>query len=65
MRKMVALVFVFVLLLVMLTPAVIGVNSTAGNGATTWADGSAPVPPIPSHSIQWNDGSAPVPPIPS
>ena len=65
MRKAVALVFLFALLLVILTPAVLYVNTAATNGTASWADGSLPLPPPPSLTIQWNDGSLPLPPPPS
>lgn len=65
MKKAVALVFLFALLLVILTPAVLGVNTSTTNRAASWADGGYPLPPPPSLTIQWNDGGYPLPPPPS
>lgn len=65
MKKLVALVFLFALLLMILTPAVLGVNNAAANGTIVWADGGVPYPPFPSYAPQWNDGGVPYPPFPS
>jgi hypothetical protein len=65
MKKLIVLGFLFALLLVILTPAVFGVNSGVRNGSVSWADGSVPPPPFPSLLINWNDGSVPPPPFPS
>lgn len=65
MKKAVALVFLFALVLVILTPAVLGVNSISTNGAASWADGAHLLPPPPSLVATWADGAHPLPPPPS
>lgn len=65
MKKVVALVFLFALLLVMLTPAIFGVNLTSTMGHSFRADGGTPPPPLPSFVTTWNDGGTPPPPLPS
>lgn len=65
MKKVITLAFVIALLLMILTPAVLGVNSTSTSRAAAWADGGVPYPPFPSVVTIWNDGGVPYPPFPS
>jgi len=73
MKRTIALLFVFALLLVIVAPAGFGVNSLAVNTSShssVWADGGAPIPPFPDISPSnstvrfWADGGAPIPPFP-
>ncbi len=65
MKKAIALVFLFALLLVILTPAFLGVNTSVQSKSAIWADGGVPYPPFPSVVTIWNDGGVPYPPFPS
>jgi hypothetical protein len=50
MKRTIALLFVFALLLVIVAPADFGVNTLAVNtwsSPSVWADGGAPIPPFP------------------
>ena len=73
MKRAIALLFVFALLLVIVAPSGFGVNTVAVNVSShsfVWADGGAPIPPFPdiasSNSTAgfWADGGAPIPPFP-
>lgn len=62
MKRITALLFVFALLLMIVAPVTLGVNTRVVNNSSVWADGSGPVPPFPSGLLA--DGSGPVPPFP-
>jgi hypothetical protein len=75
MKRAIALLFIFALLLVIVAPAGFGVNTLAVNTPSHstvrfWADGGAPIPPFPDISPSnstvrfWADGGAPIPPFP-
>ncbi|HXT72717.1 MAG TPA: hypothetical protein VN785_02580 [Candidatus Angelobacter sp.] len=73
MKRAIALLFVFALLLVIVAPSGFGVNTLAANASShssVWADGGAPIPPFPDISRSdstvrfWADGGAPIPPFP-
>lgn len=67
MKKTLAVLAFLAVLVLILTPAVIGVNANRNCRSTAWADGSVPPPPFPSRAliIHWADGSVPPPPFPS
>lgn len=68
MKRTIALLSVFALLLVIVAPAGFSVNTQSVNtcsSPTVWADGGTPVPPFPKgSSLIWADGGTPVPPFP-
>ena len=71
MKRTIALLFVFALLLVIVAPAGFSVNTQSVNTvfhSSIWADGGTPVPPLPdiaaSTTHMWADGGTPVPPLP-
>lgn len=73
MKRTIALLFVFALLLVIVAPAGFSVNTQPVNTvshSSVWADGGSPVPPFPDISLLnspvnlWADGGSPVPPFP-
>ena len=71
MKRTIALLFVFALLLVIVAPAGFSVNTQSVNTvfhSSVWADGGSPVPPLPdltaSKAQLWADGGSPVPPLP-
>jgi|GEM_PF-4634120 len=65
MKRTIALLFVFALLLVIVAPASFGVNTVvnASSHSSVWADDGTPVPPFPNGL--WADDGTPVPPFPS
>ena len=52
MKRTIALLFVFALLLVIVAPASFGVNTVvnASSHSSVWADDGTPVPPFPSNA---------------
>ncbi|MHB8412876.1 MAG: hypothetical protein ACYDDI_13150 [Candidatus Acidiferrales bacterium] len=68
MKRTVALLFVFALLLAIVVPMSFSVNTQSVNiwsHPAIWADGGTPVPPFPKgSSLIWADGGTPVPPFP-
>ena len=73
MKRTIALLFVFALLLAMLAPAGFSVNTQLVNissHSSIWADGGGPAPPFPkmpssvSSILLWADGGGPAPPFP-
>lgn len=65
MKKILVFLGICALLLVILTPAVIGVNAALVNPHVFQADGGVPAPPFPSLVTIWADGGVPAPPFPS
>jgi hypothetical protein len=65
MKRTIALLFVFALLLVIVAPASFGVNTVvnASSHSSVWADDGTPVPPFPNGL--WADDGTPVPPFPN
>ena len=71
MKRAIALLFVFALLMLIVAPAGFSVNTQSVNISShpaMWADGGAPPPPWPdiaaSSADFWADGGAPPPPWP-
>ena len=72
MKRTVALLFAFALLLVIVAPMSFGVNTQSVNvwsHPAIWADDGTPVPPFPdmtnSTTNLWADDGSPVPPFPN
>ena len=71
MKRTIALLFVFALLLLIVAPTGFGVNTQSVNissQSSIWADGGGPAPPWPDMAAStarlWADGGGPAPPWP-
>ena len=71
MKRTIALLFVFALLLVIVAPAGFSVNTQSVKTffhSSVWADGGTPAPPFPDLAVSaarlWTDGGTPAPPFP-